>query len=51
MMGLARAAGANATNCIWNCTHTMMASTIQREAESLSVVVWMTAVSMAKNLN
>jgi hypothetical protein len=39
MMGLATAAGANVTNCSWNCTSTMMVSTIQREAESFSVVL------------
>ena len=36
-MGLATAAGAKVTNWIWNCTHTMMVSTIQREAEALAV--------------
>jgi len=39
MIGLATAAGANVTNCSWNCTSTMMVSTIQREAESFSVVL------------
>jgi hypothetical protein len=43
MMGLATAAGANATNIIWNCARTMMASTIQREAESFSVVMTVVA--------
>jgi len=39
MRGLATAAGANVTNCSWNCTSTMMVSTIQREAERFSVVL------------
>jgi hypothetical protein len=39
MMGLATAAGANVTNIIWNCARTMITSTIQREAESFSVVL------------
>jgi hypothetical protein len=50
MIGLARAAGANVTNWSWNCTSIMMASTIQREAESFSVVL-MVVVSIAQKTN
>ena len=38
IMGLATAAGANVINIIWNWTATMIASTIQRQEESVSVV-------------
>src|SRR6266851_3348029 len=43
MIGLATAAGANVTNCIWNCTSRMMESTIQREAESFSLILTIVA--------
>jgi len=43
MIGLATAAGANVTNCIWNCTSRMIVSTIQREAERFSVILMVVA--------